>query len=475
MKKSIFFVILLILIFPLVDTLFGGFFHFRKLAGDYTKTNDISFSSDNYFSNHFQSQKSLFLNENLNLYPFFIKINNQIRFSLFNLLSVKNAVVGKNNIIFDDSYIKSYYGQDFVGPDFANNRVQEMDFFNKVLKLYDKKLIVCILPGKGYFYPESFPSNYQSNKKTLTNAEFYTSELQKINIPVINLINYLTAISDTSKSPIYPKESIHPSAYGLTLAADSIKKFIDHKFNISLPNMNHPFFTSPGALFYEDDILKANNLLFPTNYHTVFSYPNLSFTEGKDKLKTLVIGDSFYKYLYKNGFHKNVFDNGDFWFYGNVYWPSKTSIYEHNIRLDFLKHDMVMLFVSEATLYLFPYNIDEQILERILPFNDSLRLEFFRMKFSHNKEWSNSVEKKAQDNHRSFEIQKQKDINYMLYNSYKTLDNTDKELYNYIRQMRSDSNWLQSIKEKARVNSISLEYALMKDALYLYNQKHQQK
>jgi len=472
MKKSIFLGILIILTFPLADTIIGGFFHFEKLAGEYSKSTDISFTNNDYFSNQYQSQKSLFLNENLNLYPFFVKLNNQIKFSLFDQVSVKNAVVGKNNIIFDDSYIKSYYGQDFVGKDFASDRIKEMDFFNQILQLYNKKLIVCILPGKGYFYPESFPNNYQSNKKTLTNAEFYTSELQKINVPIINLIDYLTGISDTAKSPIYPKESIHPSAYGLTIAADTIVHFLDQTFNIQLPKIKHPFFTSTHPLFYEDDILRANNLLFPTNFHTTFSYPNLSFTKGRDKLKTLVVGDSFFKYLYKEGFQKNVLGDGDFWFYGETYWPSKKSIYEHNIRLDFFNHDMVMLFVSEATLYLFPYNLDTKILERILPFNDSLRLKFFEMKFAHNHKWSEAVKQKAKENNTPFEIQKKKDIDYMLYQSYQTLDSTDKELYGYIQQMKSNSNWFQSIKEKARTNSISLENALMKDAIYLFNQKH---
>ncbi len=474
MKRIIFYFLIGLLFLPLIDNLTGGFIHVEKLKGEYSSAQNIKFNTSRFFSNQYQNKKSKYLTESLNLYPLFIRINNQVLFSLFDKLSVRHAVLGKNNIIFDDSYIKSYYGQDFVGKEFANERIQEVSFLNKILKLYNKRLCLCFLPGKTYFYPESIPSKLLSTKRAYTNAEYYTKGLQNEGIKVLNLINYLPLINDSSKSPIYPKESIHPSAYGLTLAADTLMTFIEQSFNWKLPEVSHPFFTSKQALYYENDILSSCNLLFPPQFNTTFAYPKMEFKGNGTALKTLVVGDSFYKLLYKNGFQKHILGSGDYWFYGETYWPSKESIYNHNIRLDFFNHDMIMLFVSEATLYLFPYNLDTKILERILPFDDDIRLQFLEMKFAHNHQWSETVKEKAKQNNISFEEQKKKDIDYMLFQSYEKLDSTDKELRQYILQMKADSNWYQSIVQKANNKAISIENALMQDAIYLYHQKHKQ-
>ena len=254
-KKIIFYTILLLLSFPIIDTIFGGMIPSGKLGGDYSKAQDISFSADSFFEGTYQQQKTKFLNEDLNLYPNFVRIRNQYLFSAFGETKAFHTVIGKDNYMFDVSYISAYYGNDFIGEQVIKTKVAQIKYLKELLNYYDKNLIVCFLPGKASYYPEKIPDKYKQNDFYTTNIDYFTKELKTNGVLTLNLKQYFLNAKDTSQYSLYPKYGIHLSSYATILTADTLIKFIESTLNVDIPNPKITKIETTDSLkFYDPDI-----------------------------------------------------------------------------------------------------------------------------------------------------------------------------------------------------------------------------
>lgn len=472
-KKIIFYLIIVIISFPLIDTLFNGIVSTTPLKGDYSKTNDIKLSTESFFNSDYQNQKSKFLNEDLNLYPFFVKLRNQYLYSIFNETKAFHTVIGKDNYMFDITYISAYYGNDFLGEQKIKSKVQDIKMLKQILEYYGKNVMVCFLPGKASFYPEKIPDKYSQTKFNPTNIDYFTKELIDNKIVTLNLKQYFLNAKDTSKYSLYPKYGIHLSSYATILTADTIIKFIEDTFNVDIPN---PIITNIEVTnklkYYDPDIYETLNLLESLNMDTM-AYPTLNYSKGKDKLKVLTIGDSFYKYIFDYGIHTNCFDNGNFWFYSKRVWPLSTNINVKNlnIRNEIANNNLIILYATEATLYGFPFDATDIINEKILPLDKEWINNFYLNKINNSPDWINAIREKAINNNIDFDLQKQKDITYLTNEYVNKLDQKNKDLYLIIEKIKSDKNWLNQIKQKAINNNTNLNNMIYLDAMYILNQE----
>ena len=474
MKKYtyLFSIIIIILIFPLAD----NFIHFVKpapLNGDFQNTPKPDFSFKSFLSGDFQKKEKEYLKENLNIYPLLVKLNNQLQFNLFKHINLRNAIVGKGDILFDITYINAYYGNDYRGDTTIKYISEEINFMNKILKLYNKKLVVCVLPGKPHFYEKYIPDSLK-HPKDKTNAGEILKYLDKTAVPNIELTNYLLSIADTSKYAIYPKESIHLSTYSTVFIADTLIKFMNKKLNTDFPELQYTIAESEKPKFYDNDIIVGINIFNPPNYNSHFAYPEIKNPDKKATYRVLTIGDSFYKNFYKLGIHKKYFNSDNYYYYGKLSWPEMTDIYQGNkLRIDFIKNtDIILIYATDATMYLFPYEFTSKIAKSILPFDKGIIREFFLLKLKHNKEWQNNIKNKAKENNISYAEQKERDINYMINKHINDLCEEDKKLYRITKQIKSDSIWYKNIEQKAKEKQISTEYSLMLDAIYIYNKNN---
>jgi len=472
-KKIIFYTILLLLSFPIIDTIFDGIIPSDKLGGDYSKAQDVSFSTDSFFTGTYQQQKTSFLNENLNLYPDFVRIRNQYLFSAFGETKAVHTVVGKDNYMFDVSYISAYYGNDFIGEQAIKTKVAQIKYLKELLNYYDKNLIVCFLPGKASFYPEKIPDKYKQKEFHTTNIDYFTQELNKKGVTTLNLKQYFLNAKDTSQYSLYPKYGIHLSSYATVLTADTLIKFIEDTLNVDIPNpVITKMETTDSLKFYDADIYETLNLLLPLKMDTM-AYPTIEYTQSKDKLKVLTIGDSFYKYIFDSGIHTNCFNNGSFWFYSKKVWPLSTNIEvkDLDIRKQIAETDLVILYATEATLYSFPYGASSIINEKILPLDEVWIKKYYTEMLNSNTDWQKSISEKAKANNLDYDIQKQRDIDYMVNEYINNLDDDSKNLIEIIKRIRNNDEWLQVIKQKAINNNTNLDNMIYLDAMYILNQE----
>ncbi|MBN2668920.1 MAG: hypothetical protein JXR60_06810 [Bacteroidales bacterium] len=472
MKKTsiiLFLLILTLLWFPLLDNTFQ-FLQLKPLKGDFTKQKDLNISINAFFEESYQSPKETFLKESLNIYPFLIRFWNQIQFSLYKQTETFHVVIGKNNTIFDETYIDAYLGTDYIGDTLLNNVTDELSFFKQILNQFGKQLLVCIVPGKAGFYQDQFPDIYQNIKKRdTTNLTAYRQVLKQKEINYLDLTNYLIEFSKKNKNNFYPRNGIHLSTYATVLTADTLIKYIKSTYQKDIATIKiNEISETTEAQYYDNDIEESLNLLFPLEKETLH-YPSFEFIEGTENFKVTTIGDSFYKYIFDSGIHDKSFNKGKFWFYGKILWPdlNKADSINNNLIEEFLETDLYLIFTSDATLYKFPYNMEDRFIEPIGVLNQDLFRDFIVKRISNTPLWKKNIEANSITSNVSFDTQCQNEANYLFQYKIQNLDSHSKDIVNKYYQVIYNTQWNKAIKEKSEQNNTNFFVQALQDAKWV--------
>ena len=62
------------------------------------------------------------------------RLRNQIDYSLFNLAHSDKAIVGKDNILFDEWYMNAWIGRTFIGEDFIDVKLHKLKMVQDTLR-----------------------------------------------------------------------------------------------------------------------------------------------------------------------------------------------------------------------------------------------------------------------------------------------------------------------------------------------------
>ncbi len=224
-KGLLFCIILGILVVPILQSKFS-FIDVAPLKGAIVLTEKKYINAKDWFSGEYQLQEEKYLNESFGFKNLFIRINNQIAFSIFNKAKANGVIIGKNNYLYEDNYIKAYYGTDFIGNDSISHRIEQLKFIQDTLGKLNKTIIVVYAAGKGSFYPENFPKEYL-REKGKTNYENHVSLSKEYGLNYIDFNKYFIENKNKSKYPLYPQYGIHWSNYGACIAADSMIHYIE--------------------------------------------------------------------------------------------------------------------------------------------------------------------------------------------------------------------------------------------------------
>jgi len=344
--------ILFLLVIPFIQNKFE-FFKLDPLKGAITQPEKKYFNTKEWFSGEYQIQEEKYLNETFGFKSTFIRINNQIAFSLFNKAKANGVIIGKDNYLFEENYIKAYFGTDFIGIDSITHRMQRLKFVQDTLNKLNKTIIVVFAAGKGSFYPEYFPNKFITEKGK-TNYDYHLQLAKEFGLNYIDFNRYFIENKFKSKYPLYPQYGIHWSYYGMCLAADSMIRYIEKIRNIDMPNLYWNNVELAEARETDYDIGDGMNLLFKLKSYKM-AYPNVQVQSdaGKTKPSVLVIADSYYWGMYGFGFTRS-FSNNHFWFYNKQVYPDyyqnalETS--QVNLKDEINNHDVFIIMATEATL-----------------------------------------------------------------------------------------------------------------------------
>ncbi len=428
-RKALLFLILVLLILPFFQAKFN-IVKLSPLKGAITEPVKNYFSVNEWFSGNYQEQKEKYLNETFGFRSFFIRVNNQISFSLFNKARANGVIVGKKNYLFEENYIKAYYGADYIGYDSIMHRTERLKFIQDTLTKLDKNIILVFAAGKGSFYPEYFPEKYKTEKQK-TNYETHIELAQQLGLSYIDFNNYFLENKNKSQYPLYPQYGIHWSYYGMGLAADSIIRFIENTRNIDMPNLYWDQIEIAQPKESDYDIADGMNILRKLKSFNM-AYPNIQIQSdsGKTKPSVLVVADSYYWGMFNFGI-SNAFANSHFWFYNKQIYPdsynSPIETSQVNLKEQIENHDVIIIMATEATLPDFGWGFIENT--------------------------------------------------YNLFKGIKSKDEFDAEFQTKVVNMRNyiktDKKWMQDIEKKAALNKVSVDSMVTLDAIWQIQHENQ--
>ena len=423
-KRALFVIIVSLLILPFIQQV-TGIVKLKSLKGSYKKYDKPDFTIDSWFNGTYQTKEQDYLNQNIGFRTVIVRFYNQFYYSLFNIARANSVIIGKKNYLYEENYIKAYLGRDFIGKEQIVNKVSKLNLICDTLNSLNIDLIVVFAPGKGSFYNEYIPDEYEPHRKSTTNYEVYCNEIAQRNIHFLDFNRWFLNMKDTSRYPLFPKTGIHWSKYGELLAADSILRYIESIKEINMPEIFiSKIETSRRMRDTDDDIERGMNLLFDIG-DLKMAYPSFKMVKDSSTSfpKVLSVADSYFWGMFNWGLSRDYFGNGQFWFYNKQIYPDsfekRISVSDIDIKNKVKKNDVVILLSTDANLYKFAFG-----------FIDQLHDAFFNEGVLSN----NSEEAKIQS---------------------------------YVKTIKASPEWLEKIKLKAKDKNIPLETAIRKDAEYM--------
>jgi hypothetical protein len=357
--------IIFVLAFPMIQK-HTGIVHEIGLKGAIVKAPKPGLSIRAWFDAEYQEKMETYLNESFGLRDYFVRINNQIAFTFFRKAKANGVIIGKQNYLFEENYIKAYYGEDFIGEDSILHQVQRFKYVQDTLQKLNKQLIMVLAAGKGSFYPEYFPEKYKTVKGK-TNYEYYAKYARECGINCIDFNRYFLENKKSSPCPLYPRYGIHWSSYGAFKVIDSLISYTEEKLGYDFADVSLNEIIWAKAIDSDYDIADGMNLFFKLK-RPIMAYPQ--FTISRDTSHSgpslLVISDSFYWVLY-NMHIAQAFSNEHFWFYNKEIYPesftSPADTRNINLRDEIARHDVIIIMATEATLRRFGWRFIEESFE----------------------------------------------------------------------------------------------------------------
>jgi hypothetical protein len=284
--------------------------------------------------------------------------------------------------------------------------MQRLKFIQDTLSKLNKTMMLVFAAGKGSFYPEYFPDKVK-REKGVTNYEKHVELAQNLGLKFIDFNKYFVEQKSKSKYPLYPQYGIHWSYYGMSLAADSMIRYIEKTRNIDMPDLYWDTIELASPKISDYDIADGMNIKFRLKTFDM-AYPNLQIqaNEGKTRPSVLMISDSYYWDMFNFGISK-AFSNDHFWYYNKQVYPdsfkSPLETSQLDLRAQIAQHDVIIIMATEANLPGFGWGFIENVYNSfhknnaISGFDADFqeKLATARLYIKSDKKWMEEIMKKA--------------------------------------------------------------------------------
>lgn len=480
----------------------------KPLNGVTVATAQPKLSVKTFMTGEYQRQEEQYLSENIGFREPLTRLYNQMAWSLFRAPQNKTIFVNDDNWIFNDFTIKHFYRQSVYDFAYDNEKalkkidgdVKMLCQLQSLLKEYGVQFFVCLAPGKDMVCAEHVPEVKGFDRQEGIRAiDIYPSLFDSLGINYLDFSKYCMEIKDTVSYPLYLKSSSHWSTQAAVYAADTLFRYMEslsgfnlHGFSYSEPYLDKT--RNPDA-----DLEEVMNLLWPIetgmNYYT-----NVSIDDDSTAVTPnwLVVGDSYFWEWQYNLPLDQLFDKCHYWYYNSSVFndPLHSNVGQVDLLRELLSMDIVMLLYSPTNLY----NLNRDFLTKALfsfYFEDSVvedKLERIKQDIKNTPEWCANIVREAESNGQDPEEAIDNNAKYLLYSSpglfFDEFEKTevaairnpriskvlseieDPRREAYRKQMMSDGEWLNSIKEKAQAANITIEEAMEKDIDWLLQEQN---
>lgn len=363
LKQFLFGTVVGLLFLPMIQHKFR-FFEEKPLHGAYFLSEKPPLNKETWFSGKYQEKQEVYINEHTGFHPGWVRLYNEWNFLLLNKANASGVIVGKENYLYEENYIRAYYGMDYVGQKHIVETTRKLKALQDTLERKGITLTVIFAPGKASYHPEFIPNRYRQTRKA-TNYEGYRKQFQKQAIHYIDMHQWFESMKKTTPHPLFSKTGIHWTDYGQYLATDSLTHYVSDVCKYEIPHfvLEH-MEVSDTPRKDDNDIAKALNL-FSRISDLKLAYPSYhpSREVKKTDPKVLFIADSFYWGLFNANVSHFLFNDGEFWYYNEQIYPAsftrETLVKNQNLDAKLKENKVVFILITDANLYKFGFGFVE--------------------------------------------------------------------------------------------------------------------
>jgi len=398
--------LLALLVIPLMNS-YVKFIPEKALSGGLETKPDTTLSISGWFSGKYQVKKDIFLKDSFGCRRLFIRVHNQVIYSLADKQTVMDVVIGKNGYSYSLGQVENYSGESFPGVKNIADEVDKMKFIQDTLAKLHKTFVLILAPGVPTYEPAYLPDKYV--KHVSMNAyDCYAALLKPSGINYIDFNKYFLDTKNTLPYKAFTFNSLHWTKYGSDLAGDSILHFIENKGKYKL---NHPHWDS--IVFSEADGTEIENeedmnLIFKLKREKL-GHPHLTFKPdtGAGRPSALFIGDSFFWGLQRVFNIWDAFSSSKFMpYYRKVYTKGDSAIKiaaKVNLRDEINKDDIVIIICSEGNYHRLGWGFIDDLYKMFKTGETPQYAEYHRKinelktAMKNDPQWFHSIEVKAKD------------------------------------------------------------------------------
>ena len=338
----------------------------QPLGGVTNATPKPVFSWTKLWNTSYQSDVEAYFTEQLGFRPWFIRVRNQLAYSLFDKGLTDGVILGKDQNLYQHNSIWAYLGGAYQGEGELAKRAQQLRQVQDTLRAHGTQLLFVLAPGKPRIVPQYLPDEYARQQPGISNYVTVSQQFAKYGVNTLDAAALFGRWQAARPPyPLFTRTGTHWSGYATTRLADTLFHRIEALTGRDLPDFSTQgpptVVTRAADLRYSDkDLEDLLNLVAPIPPYPT-AYPNVVFgpAQGKQRLNALIIGDSFTQsfYTFYPYFDRLLTPDSRFWYYNRtVYWPTQTPPTENrdvsklNLAEQLRGRQLVLLLAMEGNL-----------------------------------------------------------------------------------------------------------------------------
>lgn len=360
--KILFFSIIVLQCLLLFQTI-TKHFELKPLAGVTTEVVKPKLTFKTYIDGSYQNDLEAFCRQKLGFREWLIRIYNQYLWSCYRKTSNKNILVGKDDWLFEEIYVRDYYEGSMyeITDDTAEMRkIFETEALRlwkvqELLKEHNIHIFVNITPSKDVIFPEYLPENTSYTRPVGPRAyDFYKKRFDELGIHYVDNVAVFKELKDSVDYQLYTKIGSHWTNIASVYVFDSIIHYMEIIGNQNLNDLEIGEKYHAKTRRPDDDLEQLLNLYFPIkapeNYYTTV---NVKEDTTSAKPYMTVIGDSYHWVTIYNIPLLKIFQKVPYWFYNSTIYEDD----EHQTTLDLdfekelMRNDYIMLSYGPYALY----------------------------------------------------------------------------------------------------------------------------
>lgn len=354
-------------------------------------------SREGWFSGKFQEGMKLY---KMTSFPFrneSVRLSNQIYYSLFNEGRSGSVAVGEDQTLLLQGQIDALHGVNYIGTDSISSLTQKLVYIQHQLKARGIDLAVAIVPSKVRYYEDKVPVWLRNYHRDTTNYEAYLDEFERTGVDYFDAVPWMLGRTDSSR--YYPKNGLHFGNYAQLIVMDSLAGYLQTQTGKDFPRIKIGSLNESTNVSVPDEDLERYITIFSSIDDEPMAYPEFQIIGSENNTtKVLTVGDSYFMGLSNLDLTRKVFGGGQFWYYNHQIRTKPDVIDKYTSNVDLLeeveKHDVVLLFLSEANLFRFGFGFVDQLEDAFRNWRH-YRINYFIQQINSNEKWLADLENKA--------------------------------------------------------------------------------